>query len=75
MNEPVPPLGDDVLSVVASVFANISQLMRVPLEATVGYRAQCEAAGFSPTAAEAMAEEFHGLAMKWLFEQTTGSKS
>lgn len=37
------------------------------IETVVGYRAQCEAAGFSPTAAEMMAMEFHNALIAQVF--------
>lgn len=47
-------------------FAEMSEMMQVVVEAAVGYRARCEANGFSPTAAEAMAMEYHGYLMRMM---------
>lgn len=38
-------------------------------EAAVGYRRQCEEQGFSPSAAEAMAVEYHTQLIRMLFAQ------
>lgn len=40
----------------------LDQAKRI-LELVAGYRAECEAQGFSPTAAEMMAMEFHRMLM------------
>lgn len=69
-----PPISEDVLAPIAGVLSNLTQLMKIPLEASVGYRSQCEAAGFSPTMAEMMATEFHRQAMSWLFDQVRGQR-
>jgi hypothetical protein len=63
-----PPISQEALAALAGGVANIVvDIVRVNLDAVVGYRAQCEAAGFSPTAAEAMAEEFHRHLLAMLF--------
>lgn len=37
------------------------------IETVVGYRTKCEEAGFSPTAAEVMAMEFHTAMIQQVF--------
>lgn len=49
---------------VAAEMAKVSDLMAPALEAVVGYRAQCEAAGFSPTVAEFMALQYHAALLR-----------
>lgn len=72
--EPPAPPGSDVINIISAVLANLTQLASLGLDATVGYRAQAERAGFSPTAAEAMAEEFHRHLLEWQFRQFTGTQ-
>lgn len=43
----------------AELLMEVTDSMVAVLEAVTGYRAQCEAKGFSPTAAEAMAMDLH----------------
>lgn len=40
-------------------FMEVLDALKRILELVTGYRAECEAKGFSPTAAELMAVEFH----------------
>lgn len=44
---------------VAQNCITVLEAMGPILEATIGYKAQCEAAGFSPTASEQMAQTLH----------------
>jgi hypothetical protein len=55
---------------IASLMDGISPIR----EAVIGYRKQCEDAGFSPTMAEGMAGELHSGLMRMLFRQTGGNK-
>lgn len=53
----------------ASGMQFIIELTGPLLDATVGYRARAEQAGFSPTQAEFMAGEFHRELIKLIFRQ------
>lgn len=55
---------------IAQPLADMAENFDQIIEATAGYRARCEAAGFSPTAAEQLALDFHRL----LFAQITAKK-
>jgi len=45
----------------AEALVNMSQLIGPMVEASCGYRQQAEAAGFSPSAAEEMAVQYHAF--------------
>lgn len=55
----------------AEGIATMREMLAPIDEATAGYRKQLEAAGWSPTAAETMALQFHALLMAQLI---TGSR-
>lgn len=63
MSEPQPTQSELVSRALLELGESVAQVQ----EAVVGYRAQCEARGFSPTAAEAMALEYHSELMRLLF--------
>ena len=47
----------------AEALLKMSEVLAPVMEAVDGYRAEAERRGYSPTAAEAMALEFHGLVL------------
>ncbi len=47
---------------------DLLEMMSVVLEAVDGYKAKCEEHGYSPTAAEGMAEQFHMHMLAKIFE-------
>jgi hypothetical protein len=58
----------------ATAFAGMSEILLTALEASTGYRRQCEEAGFSPTAAELMAIDFHKTLLQMIIHSTTTPK-
>lgn len=50
----------------AAALLQVGELLTTVLQATEGYRKQCEERGFSPTAAEQMALAYHDLLVRRL---------
>lgn len=57
----------DKMSVIIEGFAEMAELMSIMLESVNGYRAQCLAAGYSETAAEVMAMQYHMVILQTSF--------
>ena len=55
------------LNPVADAFIAIQETMATIAAACAGYRAQLEAAGFSPTASEVMAMKYHEILLNITF--------
>ena len=55
MTTPINPMAEALLA--------FSETMSCITDAVTGYRAQLEAAGFSPTASEVMATKYHDVLM------------
>lgn len=64
----------DVAPMLAAM-ANVAELLSVALDTVTGYRAKCEAAGFSPTASEAMAEDVHRQIIQLLLTPNSKPRS
>jgi hypothetical protein len=63
------PLGDSVAAAAMMAAIGLVDAFLVYIEATAAYKAKLEAAGFSPTAAETMALDFHrALMFKGVFQ-------
>lgn len=63
------PLGDSVAAAALMTALGLVDAFLVYIEATSAYKAKLEAAGFSPTAAETMALDFHrALLFKGVFQ-------
>lgn len=60
----------DYPDVVMTAMETITQVV----DMTAGYRARCEAAGFSPSAAENMAMDFHQYIMTLITNQAINPK-
>lgn len=69
------PIDPAKVTAMAGALAQMSELMTTVIEATTGYRARCEAAGFSPAAAEAMAVEYHRSVMGIITHQARSKKT
>lgn len=52
---------DENVATVARAIADLHEILSVVREAAIGYRAQLEADGISPTMAEQMAAEYHSF--------------
>lgn len=63
MHDEMPFDFDEMANHLAEAIAGIKQVLAPIDEATIGYRKQLEEAGWSPTAAEHMALEFHRMLM------------
>lgn len=63
-----------VAQAIATATLNLSEAIVQPImEATQGYRTQCQEAGFSPAAAEIMATAYHAELIKVMFMQLAAS--
>lgn len=62
-------MSDNPANTMAEALVALSAAFEPVIEATAGHRAKLEAAGFSPTAAEAMAEQFYRVLLHSLTTQ------
>lgn len=65
----VPPLD---MEKILTAFGNLAEMNGAVLDLVIGYRRQCEERGFSPTAAEMMAMEYHRALLQQIWRQASG---
>jgi hypothetical protein len=66
--ETMPLDMDEARVVLTNMLTQMSETMEVVNEAAAGYRANLEARGYSPTAAEVLAVEYHRSLVRMLFK-------